>query len=731
MAVMIENIKKRFTLIPFFLIFLALSMNAATAKSPTNDEAVHLLRGYALATRGELKFQEGHPPVAHRLIGSLLRTDPSLPDLEALPSWESSNDRLVIARELLWNEQTNLRRVLFLGRLSVIFAGMLFGAALLRWTNGSLVMATLWAFAPNWIAHTSLATTDAMVTMTFALTGLAIWYYRQQPTWRNGVLAGVAVGLTLAAKVSGLLILPISGILLLTTWRPSWTWWESIKQWAFLLPVAALTVWAFYGFEVRPVSYAAFPLPAATYWDSVRTVFGHVEGGHVAFLQGEISADGWLHYFIIAYLVKTPLPVLLLLFASLFTLLTRRQLWTSRDAWLPATLLFVVASYSRLNIGYRHILPIVPFVWLLIVWGSRWWQTQILRRILLVLLVWYGVDSVWQAPNYISYFNLVSRGLAETLLGDSNIDWGQDFWNLLDYTEKNGVIISYSGFLDPAEYGLVTLEIDPETGFVANFAPANPREGHYAISVNHLQGTLIREPDAFAWFRDKVPSKKLGGSIYVYDVPPTVRGDWIAHCTAPLSPLQPEQVEQLVGQSGLRHLYFDCTQSWVFPSQGSGWYLLPTATLAAWVPAELATWESVYVHRPTVNSADYTLLYLAKRPTITTEIATFGKVAQLLDYQHNETEWITYWRVLDKPQPFLSILAHLYDDTPTPLAVADGLGFSSEQWNSADLILQRHTFPQSVSCENGKLATGLYDFTTGERIPLSNGETQLLLSACP
>lgn len=714
----------------FFLIFFALTLHAARVKSPTNDEAVHLLHAHALVSRNDFRYETGHPPVTHRLIGLLLPTDPSLPALESLPSWDATDDEPTMARELFINEQAQLTRLFFIGRIPIIWAGLLFGAVMIRWARGSLVMATLWAFAPNWLAHTSLAATDAPATITFGIAGFAIWHYRRHPTRWYGVFAGIAVGCTLAAKVTGILILPISGLLLLTTWKPSRAWWRTVRQWLFLLPFAALTVWAIHGFEWRSVPYAPFPLPAATYLDNFFYVSENMEGGRIAYLFGEIKAAGWWHYFVVAFLAKTPLPVLLLLAASVLTLVIHRQWWTSRDAWLPIIILFAVASYIRLNIGFRHILPIFPFIWLLIVWGWQLWRGRWVRGVAILLLGWYAVDSILQAPDYISYFNVVSRGSAETILGDSNIDWGQDFWQLLDYAKEHEVTVSYSGFLAPQDYGLTTLDIDPETGFIADFPPANPAPGRYAISVNHLHGTLIREPDAFAWFRDQTPIAKLGGSIHVYDVPASMDGEWIAHCAAPQSPLQPLQVEQIVGRSELRHLFFDCSQSWVFPTHGSGWILLPAIEMAAWVPDELTTWEVIYRHRSTANSPDYTLLYLPQQPTISTSLAQFGEAAQLLDYWQNETEWLTLWRAGKQPIDFLSILAHLYDDTETPLAVADGLGFASVQWESADLILQRHTFPQAVTCENGRLATGLYDSTNGERISLPDGNTQLFLAAC-
>lgn len=98
---------------------------------------------------------------------------------------------------------------------------------------------------------------------------------------------------------------------------------------------------------------------------------------------------------------------------------------------IPPLLFLAVAMTSDVNIGLRHIFPIYPFIyvgaaWVIGVslrrWGPRAW---VAAGVLAVLL---AAETLSAWPNYIAYFNVAaggSRGGID-LLGDSNLDWGQD-----------------------------------------------------------------------------------------------------------------------------------------------------------------------------------------------------------------------------------------------------------------------------------------------------------------
>jgi hypothetical protein len=61
--------------------------------------------------------------------------------------------------------------------------------------------------------------------------------------------------------------------------------------------------------------------------------------------------------------------------------------------------------------------------------------------------------------------------------------------------------------------------------------------------------------------------------------------------------------------------------------------------------------------------------------------------------------------------------------------VGDGLGFVASQWRPGDIIVQYHDFGPA---EGEFLETGLYDYTTGERLPfLLDGVTEQAIRIYP
>ncbi|MEZ4644243.1 MAG: hypothetical protein R3E31_16175 [Chloroflexota bacterium] len=116
------------------LIFFALALSTALAKSPTVDEPVHVLRGRTLWQTGSMRLQYEHGPLSHWLIGSLLFTEPTLGNVTDLPAWETA-DRIALAKALLWSADPlpDVRRVFLLARFPVLCVGLLLGALLALW----------------------------------------------------------------------------------------------------------------------------------------------------------------------------------------------------------------------------------------------------------------------------------------------------------------------------------------------------------------------------------------------------------------------------------------------------------------------------------------------------------------------------------------------------------------------------------------------------------------------
>jgi 4-amino-4-deoxy-L-arabinose transferase-like glycosyltransferase len=727
------------------LIFFALTLQAVLAKSPTADEGMHLLRSQVLRQTDELELQGQHAPLSHWLIGTFLFSEPTMPPVSDLPSWPRLSPEDLV-QEFLWLGQVYVGRLLFLGRLPIVFAGLLLGALVSRWSkllvgnSGQIIALTLYAFAPNLLASASLATTDLVATAAYFGAVFGVWYYWRRPSLARWLLAGLTLGLAISSKLSGLLVLPVTLVLCYgESWRGSW--WRPGLRWLTWFPLAGLVLWAAYGFEIDQIAGMPIPLPAPTFLSNFVQVQEHIERGHYAFLLGQRSNEGWWGYFGLAYLLKTPTVTLALLVIAVIYV-TGQRLWRrTMILWLPVGALFIAASASRLNIGYRHILPVTPFIWLFIAMtGPMWRRQRVSQWLLAALLTFYALGTFRQMPHFLAYFNEIVGGSTQgyRFLGDSNIDWGQDLGQLAEYAqdvEAGGLYISYFGPSDPAYYGLDAPPLFDEAGTPTGFAPANPAPGRYAISVNHLQGATPEEPDLFDWFRDREPLDHLGYSILIYEVQNQKQGAWIAHCLDPVPLLDESTAELYVDRSDARHVYFDCGQSWVLPGgDQSGWYIVPidhnsemlNSALAENLALEFLNQAGGYkIYHWSGSSADVERIGgLADRYTlsggapVTLPVSVDG-LAQLVGGFVNGSVWASIWRTDGPSEAPVSVLMHLYpeqpaSDAPSPL-VGDGLGFVAAHWQPGDLIIQYHGFGPA---EGDFLETGLYDFMTGERFPL-------------
>ena len=402
---------------------------------------------------------------------------------------------------------------------------------------------------------------------------------------------------------------------------------------------------------------------------------------------------------------------------------------------LPAALLLAATAASRLNYGYRYALPAVPFLMVLGGLAVPWlWPSRASRAALLLALGLTAVVALRTHPDHLAYFNLLARGRGHELLGDSNLDWGQDANQLGAYARAyeaqtgRQLRFSYSGAVSPAHYGLGGLSlVEQFRAGQTDFAPANPPAGRYGLNVADLQGTglrlgLLTEIDLFDWFRRRAPLTTLGGSIFVYDVAAADRGEWVAHCASPGRLLPDAEAERLVGATGLRHVSFDCRTSWVFPGHGPGWYVLPAGAL--WVERWLGEGgpRVVYRHRANAYGPDYVIAYWPGGPSslmcegidscaspLRRDDGPGGGPAELRAYGQQqvgqEVEWATVWQVNEATAAPLSVQAHLVAADGTT-QVADGLGYTANQWQPGDLFLQRHVF----AAPGERLETGLYDY---------------------
>ena len=310
--------KRQLAAILLLACLFAQTMSHAHSASITFDEGPHLAVGYATLRTRDLRLQPVHihPPLANIMAAAPLLLQPDLPDPRSVGGWEIAS-LSAITDAVVW-QYPHPRRLALASRFPIILMTMVLGALIFRWASdlfgprAGLVALCLYAFDPNVIAHGSLVTTDMAVMLWGTAALFLTSRYLRCGGWKYWAGVGIVLGLAMASKVSAISLLPPVGLLFLFGPR-SLPWKRRFLAAVACMAVAALTLWAAYGFEFRSIPNLPLPVPAATHLEIYLSLQKHYQLGHPSFLMGRNSDHGWWYYFPVAFILKTPLPTLLLL----------------------------------------------------------------------------------------------------------------------------------------------------------------------------------------------------------------------------------------------------------------------------------------------------------------------------------------------------------------------------------------------------------------------------------
>lgn len=313
-------------------------------------------------------------------------------------------------------------------------------------------------------------------------------------------------------------------------------------------------------------------------------VFRRVSGGNGAYFMGEVSGKAFTAYFPTVFALKETLPSLtFMLFALIIGSIAAIRSFVFNVKNNPKSKLQGISLYIRehirelalfgfvvlysyvsitgnLNIGFRHLFPILPFVYILTTLvifrfikcqehfhtQNVWYSAVLFIAILLI------AETASSYPYYMSYFNQLVGGpkLGYRYVTDSNADWGQDLRRLKVWIENynrcaqikcdpnmkfgcpgecydiarpfptplvpiDKIRVNYFGGAD-IKYYLGDRSID----WWDSKRPIEP--GWYALSTNYLQGSLYdkekKDEDSYRWIKNIKPAAQVGTSILVYYV---------------------------------------------------------------------------------------------------------------------------------------------------------------------------------------------------------------------
>ncbi len=759
-------------------LMFALALHSLLQKSPTFDEQGFLVRGLGYLRGENRHMRVGHPLGLNALNALLLAGDEQVRLPVDDPSWaESSFHRP--AELFLWEIGNDVERVMFLGRLPTVWLGMLLAALAGRWAAqmsgrqwAGVAAVALLALDPNILAHTRLATTDLGLTAGATVAGYTVWRFGRRPGWETAITAGVGQGLLQNTKFTALLFVPLFALLLGTAWWVRWRQTELRGKywlWVLLIPLAGLlTLWAAYGFDVGTLSQelpllgqlAGRTVPLAHHLEQALDIGGRTQRTTASFLLGQHSEDGWWYYFPVTFLLKTPLPVLLLLLWTVVRLVRRQarlSVWDAAALWIPAVGFFAIAMTTNVNIGYRHILPVLPFLYVFAavavagvsVTGRG---TRLTHLAPVGLLLWLAVATLWISPHFLAFFNVLAGGPDNgwRALVDSNLDWGQDLGALAVWQQENNtgtIWLSYFGEGRPDYYGLDYRGLDSYPPRLMNpqarpFYPHDPAPGLYAISATNLQGVLFANHDQFAWFREREPLARIGHSIFVYQVERRGPAAELALGGVQLDEIAAEDYA-ILGTNDITPHWFDPRQGLLVPAGESSWLVTAGDTEAF---AEL----TAGISSPVVTGSNYTLYQFS--PTtleyIAEEVQGWSERPEILFTNNNATAGVqliaaqtagalipggmlevqTAWRQEHEPRP-VKVFLHLVDEQEQIVTQWDGLAALWEGWRPGDWLLMQHTLdiPPELPAGTYQLFVGVYEVDTLQRWQTTAGEERILL----
>ncbi|VTR92748.1 glycosyl transferase family protein : Glycosyl transferase, family 39 OS=Solibacter usitatus (strain Ellin6076) GN=Acid_1421 PE=4 SV=1: PMT [Gemmata massiliana] len=504
------------------------------ANGPTFDEPVHLAAGYSYWVTGSFRLNREDPPLLKMLWAAPLvfGEHPPYPYDVAR---ETNNDHWHVGDAFFFHSDRPPRELLAPARRVNLALGvcvvLLTGWWAFRLWNSRLAGIGAAGFAvcdPNLLALSCVLSTDIGLTLFALLACYLVWEYVAAPSRGLLVGAGAALGLALGAKFSALAVVLglgtagavfvlMGGRLALPNTPPDVSRGRALIEFAFRLGLIALVALAAtYGFVHFDQwgSGLKFQLTRAAHGDGMM------------YLNGELSRTGWYHYFLALFPIKLPLG---LFTGALLVVLTSRLVRAPRSAFLfvPAVVFFVLASYSRVDLGIRVVLPVLPFLYIVASGLASRACCHTAGGVLLALcLVWAGVSAARSDPHPIAYFNELAGGPRGGLrfVADSNVDWGQGLPALKAYLDAHGpevIYLSYFGTDRPEAYG-IRYQALPAYGRVGapggEFIPADAPRHVVVVSANNLLGIYLNDPDTFAWLRARAPTAILGGSLYVFDL---------------------------------------------------------------------------------------------------------------------------------------------------------------------------------------------------------------------
>jgi hypothetical protein len=542
-------------------------------QSPSWDEGDHIYAGYMNWMNGEYTLNPEHPPLV-----KLVATLPLVPlDLKTAPRQGRyfKDEAYFGGRELIfrndpkyggkYSSDTLLFRVHMAAlTFGVLLAGTLFFAGQEMFgTAAGLIALALLVFDPSILANAPYVTTDTGAACGFFATVYTFYRFVKQMTWKRAAVCGLVLGLALAAKHSTIVLFPL--LTMLAAGEIAVRWKKSGKLPTILIKntaiglgiigaIALVVLWGMYSFRfhmhpsgvsMAPLNVEVRPLSAPMRWFILfcahyhllpeSYLFGLVDVQGVGeawptYYMGKVYAHGIWYYFPTVLAVKWTVGTLATIALAIWVFASGKIRQTREILFLafPAAFYLAIAMAGPLNMGERHILPIFPFIFVLLGAAGAWLMKRSKQWAIAIifLVAAHAAESLSAFPNYIPFGNALWGGPANThkYFSDAAVDWAQQLkWTKQWLDEHNikecSIVYFAAPFLMPSDYDIPCKLLPTfDTNYIQEIEVPQVVKGPILISYGDLGGyefgTWVRNP--YEMFNRRKPDAVIMNSIAVF-----------------------------------------------------------------------------------------------------------------------------------------------------------------------------------------------------------------------
>jgi 4-amino-4-deoxy-L-arabinose transferase-like glycosyltransferase len=204
-------------------LYWVMAVSVSSRMGVTADEVVHLTGGITYWKFNDYRMHPENGTLPMRIAAlPWLFSDVHLPPLTD-KTWLTSKVNLY-GEKLFFESGNAIDALLFRARLVIALTGVFTIWLTWRWACGLFGRAAGWValglaiFCPALLAHGGLATSDMTMTACVLAALSLVWRLLHRASWVRLVLTALVCGLAFLSKMSGVLIVPLIGAMLVLRW---------------------------------------------------------------------------------------------------------------------------------------------------------------------------------------------------------------------------------------------------------------------------------------------------------------------------------------------------------------------------------------------------------------------------------------------------------------------------------------------------------------------------------